>query len=118
MRSALPKLLFAALVAVCALLAAPAAQADGFSDCVQACIDQFDEDKQECDVQLAEELAALDQQALDCYGLGDPISVQLCLRDINIKRYQAQSSHRRCISFANTAAYNCYRECQQSAAQP
>lgn len=119
--AAVLRLLSAALVVVFVVaLTAPVAQADGFADCVQACIDQFDIDRAECDQDLASRLAELDQDAQDCVTNNptDPVAAQLCLRDVNIQRYRAQSDHRRCISIANTVAYNCYRDCDSSSNQP
>ncbi len=122
MRAAAVLRLLSAVLAVVFVVAftAPVAQADGFSDCVQVCIDNYDRDKTQCDADLAQRLAELDKAAQDCIANNptDPIAAQLCLRDVNIDRFRAQASHRRCISIANTVAYNCYLECQASGSQP
>jgi hypothetical protein len=89
-------------------------------DCIAQCVDQYDQDKQGCDNDLAARLAELDLAAQACLDDNptDPIAAGLCLRNVNIQRYNARSDWRRCVSFANTAAYNCYRECQTSPSQP
>ncbi|MCU0252926.1 MAG: hypothetical protein MUE47_00140 [Acidobacteria bacterium] len=89
-------------------------------DCLAACIEQYDTDKAACDAALAERLAQLDQDAQACLDNNptDPLAAGLCLRNVNIARYNARSDWRKCVSFANTAAYNCYRECQTSPSQP
>ncbi len=90
-------------------------------ECIAQCIEQYDQDKAACDEQLAAQLAVLDQEAQACLDNNpvDPIAAGLCLRNVNVKRYSARSDWRRCVSFANTAAYNCYRECQSpSETQP
>jgi len=118
--AAVLKVLCAALVLVAAAaISVPVAHAD-FAECVQACIDQFDQDKAECDAQLDASLAQLDQEADDCLTNNptDPIAAGLCVREVNIKRYRAQADHKRCISTANTVAYNCYRNCQNSPSAP
>lgn len=118
--AAVLKMLCAALVLVAAaMITVPVVHAD-FAECVQACVDQFDADKAACDSQLEATLAQLDQEADDCLtnNPSDPIAAGLCLRSVNIKRYQAQSEHRRCISVANTVAYNCYRDCASSQSAP
>jgi len=118
--AAVLKVLCAALVLVAAAaISVPVAHAD-FAECVQACIDQFDADKAECDAQLDATLAQLDQEAEDCLTNNptDPIAAGLCIREVNIKRYRAQADHKRCISTANTVAYNCYRNCQNSPSAP
>jgi hypothetical protein len=89
-------------------------------DCLAQCIEQYDRDKAACDEQLAARLAELDLEAQACLDNNptDPIAAGLCLRNVNIQRYNARSDWRRCVSFANTAAYNCYRDCQTSPSQP
>lgn len=121
MRPAARKLMGAALAAVLLVgFATPVVLAGPFEDCVQQCIDQWEADKQACDDQLAQRLAELDQEAQQCLrdNPGDPIAAGLCLREVNIKRANAQSDYQRCISLANTVAYNCYRACQVSPGSP
>lgn len=121
MRPAAKKLMGAALAAMLLIgFAMPVVLAGPFEDCVQQCIDQWEADKQACDDQLATRLAELDQEAQQCLSdnAGDPIATGLCLREVNIKRANAQSDYQKCISLANTVAYNCYRDCQMTASQP
>ena len=115
--AAVMKLLSVALVVVLAAAFAPAAKAD-VADCIQACVDQFDADRLACDDELAVRLADLDQQAAECLEIPNPIEAGLCMRDVNIARYNAMADHRRCVSIANTVAYNCYRDCQSSPSAP
>jgi hypothetical protein len=100
----------------------PVARADANSDCVEQCIDQWEQDKLACEEQLAQTLADLDQQAAECVEqYPDPdqlIQLGQCLQTVNILRAQAARDYRECISLANTVAYNCYRDCQQSPSAP
>jgi hypothetical protein len=108
------------LVLIAAFVGSWAAPAAAQEDCLAQCIEQYDQDKVACDNQLAARLAELDLEAQACLDNNptDPIAAGLCLRNVNIKRYNARSDWRRCVSFANTAAYNCYRACQVSPSQP
>jgi hypothetical protein len=89
-------------------------------DCLAQCIEQYDRDKAACDEQLAARLAELDVEAQACLDNNptDPIAAGLCLRNVNIKRYNARAEWRKCVSFANTYAYDCYRNCEPSPSQP
>lgn len=120
MRPAALKLMGVALAAALALVVSPIAVAGPFEDCVQECVDQWEADKAECEAQLAQRLAELDVEEQNCIidNGGDLLATGLCIRDVNIRRANAQRDYRRCISFANTAAYNCYRGCQVSPGQP
>ncbi|NJN63911.1 MAG: hypothetical protein HC882_02885 [Acidobacteria bacterium] len=120
MRPAALKLMGLALAAVVAFVAAPSINAGPFEDCVQECVDQWEADKAECEVALTTRLAELDAQEQACIidNQGNLIATGLCVRDVNIRRANAQRDYQRCISFANTAAYNCYRGCQVSPGQP
>ena len=113
------KLMGVTLAALLALALAPQfTVAETFEECVDACIDQWEADKADCDQQLAQRLAELDAEAEECLTSNpDPVSAGLCVREVNIKRANANSDYRRCISVANTVAYNCYRDCQVSPGQ-
>lgn len=99
------------------VVATPVARAD-FAECVEACAEQYAIDKQACQDTLDATLADLAEQALECYELTDPISIGICLRDVNIRRAQANNAYKKCLSFANTVAWNCYLDCQASRNQP
>lgn len=121
MRPAALKLMGVALAAVLAVaFAMPVASAETFDECVQACIDQWEADRAACDEALAQALAERDEQAAQCFEdfANDPIGLGLCLRDVNIGRANDQRDYNRCISIANTTAYNCYRDCTVSPGQP
>ncbi|MBP7146679.1 MAG: hypothetical protein KBD01_03975 [Acidobacteria bacterium] len=98
------------------MLAPPLAMAQ--QDCIDACIEQWDIDKAACDQALADRMAQLDAEAQACYDLVDPILVGKCIRTVNIKRYVAKREWQDCMNMANTVAYNCYRNCQQSESNP
>ncbi len=110
--AAVIKILGAALLIIMGTaLVTPVALADE-QDCINACADQWAQDKAECDQQLADRMAELDQEAQDCLeNNSNPIDAALCLREVNIKRYRAKADYQRCISMANTMAYDCYRHC-------
>ena len=121
MRPTASKLMGAVLAAMLLIgFAAPVVLAGPFEDCVQQCIDQWEADKQACEDQLNQRLAELDQEAQACLddNAGDPLAAALCLREVNIKRANAQRDYQKCLNLANTVAYNCYRDCQVSPGNP
>jgi hypothetical protein len=101
-------------------LLTPAALAQEIGECEQECLDQLLLDYEECERQLAERLAELDQAEQECIEqhANDPLQLGLCVQQVNIKRYGALRDARRCKSIANTVAWNCYRACQQSPSLP
>lgn len=102
----------ACALALVVAFSAPAAYAEPDPECVAECIEQYDEDRAACEDALEQRLMELDQEAQECYEQhSDIVQLGLCLREVNIKRYRAQSDYRRCISIANTTAWNCYRNC-------
>jgi hypothetical protein len=103
----------ACAVALAVAFSAPAAYAEPDPECVDECIAQYDEDRAQCEEELEQRLAELDQDAEECYEKhpDDIVQLGMCLRNVNIARYRAQSDYRRCISEANTTAWNCYRNC-------
>lgn len=116
--AAVIKFLGAAMLLVAGIVVAtPVARAD-FAECVQACADQYMIDKQACQDALDATLAQLALEAQNCYTLGDPLAIGTCLRDVNIRRAKANNDYRKCLNFANTKAWNCYRDCQASWNQP
>ncbi|UCF69060.1 MAG: hypothetical protein JSV80_07190 [Acidobacteriota bacterium] len=87
--------------------------------CEQACIDQWEQDAAECEQQLEADLSQIDQQLQDCLaGAGGIVEQVLCLRQANVGRALARQKFERCISVANTIAYNCLRDCQMSPSAP
>lgn len=103
------------LVAVAAL--GTAAKAD--DGCVQGCADRWVADKQACLDSLNARLADLDAQAAACYENNtDPLSIAICVRNVNIARYAANNDYKKCVNMANTVAWNCYRACAPSQAKP
>ncbi|MFN7965889.1 MAG: hypothetical protein U0V87_09420 [Acidobacteriota bacterium] len=100
-------------------MAAPVAHADAYTDCVQACADQWVVDKQACQDQLDAALAQIATEEADCISNAtNPIAQGLCVRNANIKRFNARRDYQNCISRANTTAYNCSRNCQPSDSRP
>ena len=117
MRKLMSTMLALAFVAV---LGMSVAAADPFTDCVNACADQYAEDKAACDQALADTLAQLDADSDQCFVdyANDPFGLFNCLRIIERQRQIAANDHNDCMSAANTAGWNCYRDCQSSPSAP
>lgn len=106
----------ALLLMVVVALGTSVATAD-FQQCVQACADQWAADKQACADALQAALANIAAQEEACINACAPTNFLCqanCVRQGNIRRYNANSDYRRCVNVANTVAWNCYRNCQQS----
>jgi hypothetical protein len=100
-------------------MAAPAVHADAYTDCVQACADQWVVDKQACQDQLDADLAQIATEEANCITAAtNPLAQGICVRNANIKRFTARRNYQTCISRANTTAYNCSRNCQPSDSRP
>lgn len=102
---------------ICSATVAIAAP-DG-EDCVQACGDQWTAAKDACQAALDARLAELDQQAADCITNNpNPLNAALCVRQVNVRRFNARQDYQRCVNRANTTAFNCYRNCSASESAP
>jgi hypothetical protein len=105
---------------VLAALSAPANFA-GSQDCIQACADQYLEDRSDCLEQLNTRLAQIEAETQACIEGCAPANFfcqAQCVRSSNFKRYNANSEYRQCLNRANTVAWNCYRGCQGSRFRP
>ena len=113
----------AALV-LAAGLAAPvvlhAQSNDGLQECIDDCIDTYEDDMVVCQDDLLACLAVVTQEIEDCQDQagGDPIQDALCVRSGRIKRANCEKQFRRCENFAQTYLYNCYRACVNSPSSP
>jgi hypothetical protein len=118
--AAVLKAMGAALVlAVGLFVTAPVAIADPYTDCVQACADQWVLDKQACQETLDATLATIANDEATCIANATNVIQQgLCVRNANIRRFTARRDYQNCISLANTVAYNCVRNCEQSDSRP
>lgn len=97
------------LVLALGALGSPALADDG---CVQACIDTWVTEKEQCLQTLNTTLARLDQEAEACYDLTDPLAIASCIRSVNGRRMAAKQTYQKCLALANTRAWSCYRACQ------
>jgi hypothetical protein len=91
-----------------------------YASCVQACADQYQIDRQNCQNQLDATNAQLDAEAQACLDNNptNPVAAALCIRNVNIKRFNARRDYDRCIAIANTVAYDCYRHCTPTGTTP
>jgi hypothetical protein len=99
--------------------AAPMAHAGPYVDCIQACADQWVADTQACQNRLDADFGQIAAEEADCIANAtNPIAQGLCVRSANTKRFSARRAYQTCISRANTAAYNCSRNCTTTETRP
>lgn len=93
---------------------------DGLQECIDDCIDTYEDDMTVCQDDLVVCLDAVAQQIQDCQDQagGDPIQEALCVRSGRIQRANCERDFRRCENFAVTYLYNCYRDCVNSPSAP
>jgi hypothetical protein len=89
------------------------------SSCVQQCAAQWAQDKRACQAALELALEQIDATLATCLSQAHGgQAVARCQRAANTSRHLAQNSYRRCVSQANTTAWNCTRACAQSHSAP
>ena len=110
----------AAFILLAAFVVLPGILLADASDCINACADQWAEDKANCDEVLADRLTELAADAEQCAedNPNDPLAYAACLMSVNVQVENARREHVNCMSMANTQAYDCYRDCQVSADAP
>lgn len=103
-----------AAVAVLILVGSPVAVAQ--TACEQACQDTMDADIQECDDDLAQKLADLAQDEIDCANgnNGNPTGTKGCFNSVQKRRRAAQKQHSQCLRQADNKFNNCLDDCAAS----
>lgn len=115
--------LLTALVATMALgFAGEALRAqsnDGVEDCIDDCIETYEDDMLVCQDSL---VTCINQVALETQQCQDQAQNQLeeilCIRAGRIKRANCDRQYRNCENLATTVLYNCYRACVSSPSAP